>query len=76
MRKLHKYYKILELDKILDQLAEMTCCEEAAEMARNILPFNRLDKVKAELAKTDGAYVLSSRFGTPNFIRFKIQRLT
>lgn len=71
MRKLHKYYKILELDKILDQLAEMTCCEEAAEMARNILPFNRLDKVKAELAKTDGAYVLSSRFGTPNFIRFK-----
>lgn len=69
MNQLHKYYKTLELDKILSRLAEMTCCEEAAALAREIEPETGLIKVRAELEKTDGAFILSSRYGTPSFAK-------
>lgn len=71
MKYLHKYHKTLELDKILERLAEMTCCEGAAQLAREIHPESDLKKVQSELAKTDGAFTLSARFGTPRFSRLK-----
>ena len=69
MNQLHKYHKTLELDKILIRLAEMTCCEEAAAMARGLEPETSLGRVRTELEKTDGAFILSSRYGTPSFAK-------
>ena len=69
MNQLHKYHKTLELDKILNRLAELTCCEEAAALALGLEPETSLGRVRTELEKTDGAFILSSRYGTPSFAK-------
>lgn len=64
-----KYCKTLELDKVLDQLAEYTCCDYAAEMARNLVPSTSLIVVRDEVEKTNEAFYLSSHYGTPSFYK-------
>ena len=46
-----KYCKTLELDKILEELSELTCCEAARQRALAIRPFTNLSLVKDELEK-------------------------
>lgn len=62
-----KYCRILELDKILAMLAEYTCCETARQRALSIKPSVNLRVVLDETTKTDDAFVLSSKYGTPSF---------
>ncbi len=69
MERLHKDHKTLELDKILAKLAQYTCCEEAAELAQNLVPSNDFGAVERELNKANDAFSLASRFGTPSFLR-------
>lgn len=66
-----KYCKTLELDKILHELAELTCCEYAYNKALNIKPFTALSIVKDEVQKTNDAFLLSSKYGTPTFTNLK-----
>ena len=64
-----KYIRILELDKILEQLAELTCCEAARIRVMQIKPSDNLRIVQDETAKTNDAFMLAAHFGTPSFGR-------
>ena len=63
-----KYLKALELDKVLDMLAQETCCPAARDLALSIRPETDLDEVLRSLKRTDDAFSLTLRFGTPSFI--------
>lgn len=63
-----KYLKALELDKILEMLAQETCCESARNLALSIEPETDADEVIRSLKRTDDAFNLTLRFGTPSFI--------
>lgn len=64
---MNKYYKKLELDKILELLANETVSDYCRERALKISPARDFDTIKAELQKTDDAFTLSAKFGTPHF---------
>ncbi|WP_297959976.1 endonuclease MutS2 [uncultured Ruminococcus sp.] len=66
-----KYLKTLELDKILEMLAELTSNEETRRMALAVRPDNDLERVRYECLKTSQALSLSVQFGTPPFSNFK-----
>ncbi len=64
---LQKYRKTIELDKVLEMLAEKTACEDAAALARDLTPTADLEAVRQKLLETDTAYQLTARFGAPSF---------
>lgn len=68
---MNKYYKKLELDKILEQLADQTVSESCHEKALKLQPLTDYDKITEELKKTDDAFTLSAKFGTPTFRKIK-----
>ena len=63
--KLKRHEKALELDKILQLLAEQTSCDDAAAAALNLEPSP--DDAERLLQETDDAFVLMARFGSPSF---------
>jgi len=67
MSKMSNHHKVLELDRVLDALAERTSNSDAAEMARNLIPTDSLYEAERLLSQTDCAYILSARFGSPSF---------
>ncbi len=67
MNTINKHYKALELDKILNQLADLTSCEDAREKALEITPSLGLFEVQEQIKQTEDAFILSGRFGTPSF---------
>ena len=64
---MNRHYRTLELDKILDMLADETSIEEAAELALTTEPQYSLDKVEQLLTQTEDAHMLIGRFGAPSF---------
>lgn len=64
---MNKYYKKLELDKILELLANETVSDFCHEKALKIAPARDFATIKQELQKTDDAFTLSAKFGTPHF---------
>ncbi len=64
---MNRHYKILELDKILQRLSELTNLDSARESALALEPEFELEKVKKLLRQTDDAVALSGRFGAPSF---------
>ena len=68
---MNKYYKKLELDKILELLAEQTYSDGCREKAVKLEPLSGVENVRAELKKTDDAFTLSAKFGTPRFRQIK-----
>lgn len=64
---IERYLKTLELDKILELLANETSVLDATEKATKILPENDIEKVKTALAQTEAAYLFMSRYTTPSF---------
>lgn len=62
-----KYCRILELDKILQELSTYTCCDYAKQAALEIKPHTQLPIVIDEAQKTDDAFYLASHYGTPSF---------
>ncbi len=67
MRRLHKYYKILELDKILMMLAQKAVTQGGKEAALNLIPTHHPQKLQKELDRADDALQLIFRFGLPPF---------
>lgn len=65
---MNKHFHSLELDKILSLVAEIAASEECKEKIRNIEPQTDYNKVISEMDKTDEAFVLSAKYGTPNFV--------
>lgn len=64
---IEKYLKTLELDKISELLANEAAMEDAAEIARGILPETELGAVKRSLDETFAAYTFMSRYTSPSF---------
>ncbi|MBE6720990.1 MAG: endonuclease MutS2 [Ruminococcaceae bacterium] len=57
----------LELDKILELLAQETASDAAAEMARELRPAADLEDAQHLLNETWDAYGLMAKFGSPSF---------
>ena len=68
---MRKEYKKLELDKILALLSEHAVSDACREKISKIRPEYDIDSVRAEIKKTDDAFTLSSKFGTPRFFNIK-----
>ncbi len=68
---MNKYLKTLELDKILEMLAELASNEATRKMALELRPDCDLERVRYECLKTSQALELSVQFGTPPFSSFK-----
>ncbi len=68
---MRKEYKKLELDKILSLLSEHAVCDACKEKIMKITPYTDIDEVKTEMKKTDDAFTLSSKYGTPVFYNIK-----
>lgn len=68
---MNKYYKKLELDKILELLAEQTVSDNCRESALKLKPQTDFGTITRELQKTDDAFTLSAKFGTPGFRKIK-----
>lgn len=66
-----KYCRTLELDKILQELADETCCDFARERVMAIQPFTNANIVREEVKKTNDAFFLSAQFGTPSFANLR-----
>ncbi len=64
-------YKKLELDKILQLLSNEAWSDTAKENVLKITPQYDIEIIKNELKKTDDAYVLSAKYGTPRFYNIK-----
>lgn len=63
----NKFYKCLELDKILLLLADETSIERSRELALALEPSSGLFEANELLAETNDAHMLVGRFGTPSF---------
>lgn len=68
---MNKYLRTLELDKILEMLAELASNAETKRMALAIRPDTDLERVRYENLKTNQALTLSIQFGLPPFSNFK-----
>lgn len=64
---IERYIKTLELDKILDMLAEETALSDAADSARKLVPETNFDAVSEALKNTYDAYTFMSRYSAPSF---------
>ena len=68
---MNNYYKSLELHKILEMLSDEASNSHTKEMALELSPCTDLEKVKKEMKKTEDAFELSVKYGTPGFTAFK-----
>jgi len=66
-----KYYRTLELDKVLQRLAEQCSCEDSKHIALNLQPATDFYTASSLMKKTSDAYMLSARFGAPTIHRLK-----
>ena len=64
---MNKHLTALEFNKILERLAEFTCCEDSRELALGLRPVHRLDEAQALMNQTRDAHMLLARFGGPSF---------
>ncbi|MDE5583251.1 MAG: endonuclease MutS2 [Ruminococcus sp.] len=68
---MNRYLKTLELDKILEMLADCTSNEESRRMALALRPDNDAERVRYECLKTSQAFSLAVQFGSPPFSSFR-----
>ena len=68
---MNKHYYSLELHKIFAMLAEITVSDEAKQKVSEIVPSTDFVKVNKDLTETDDAFVLTAKYGTPNFKSIK-----
>ncbi len=67
----NKYYKTLELNKVLDLLAAEAALDDAAELARNLTPSSDINTVKTLIGYTNDAFNLSANTSFPSFGKAK-----
>ncbi|MGN0528959.1 MAG: endonuclease MutS2 [Eubacterium sp.] len=69
--KMNKYYKTLELDKVLEMLKNEASCEDAAQLALEITPTSDFADVCRLLDQTNDAVSLIAGYGAPSFSGLK-----
>lgn len=62
-----KNFKTLELDLILQKLADECTCDDAKDMALTLTPSSDLSEVELLLNQSEDAFSLLARFGAPSF---------
>ncbi len=67
----NRYYKNLELDKILELLANEATVADSKELALSIIPERNISKVSELLRETEEAYVLTAKYAAPSFARIE-----
>ena len=67
MSKMNLQYPALELDKVLELLAQHTSCEDARLAALSLEPQTDLASAQALMNQTRDAHMLLARFGGPAF---------
>lgn len=65
---MNKHYKSLELHKILLMLSNQATSDECKQNALSIVPNTDFDYVKGEISRTNDAFILSSKYGSPRFV--------
>lgn len=68
---MNKHCKSLELNSVLDMLAEETTCDDARELALRLTPTDDINEAQLWLAQTFDAHSLLARFGAPSFSGLK-----
>lgn len=68
---MNKNFKTLELDIILEKLANECTCDDAKDMALGLKPCTDLNEVELLLSQTEDAFSLLARFGGPSFSGLK-----
>ena len=71
MYQAQRYFRALELDKVLAQLADQTNCDDSRAMALSLTPSTDFETVKALMQKTSDAYMLNARYTTPALHKLK-----
>lgn len=66
-----KNYKTLELDSILQRLAEECTCDDAKDLALSLKPKSDMAEAELLLSQTEDAFSLLARFGAPSFSGLK-----
>lgn len=66
-----KNYKTLELDLILQKLADECTCPDAADLALSLNPVTDMAQAELLLQQTEDAFSLLARFGAPSFSGLK-----
>ncbi len=64
---MNKHCKVLELDRVLNMLAECTGNNDAALLACELTPTADFYEAERLLGETDCAYTLTCRYGSPSF---------
>lgn len=68
---MNKNYKTLELDSILQRLAEECTCDDAKDLALSLKPTSDMAEAELLLSQTEDAFSLLARFGAPSFSGLK-----
>lgn len=68
---MNKHYEALELNTVLQMLADEATCEDAKELALGLSPSGDISEVELLLAQTEDAFSLLARFGAPSFSGLK-----
>lgn len=63
----NRHHKALELDKVLGMLSGFACCTDSKELALNLQPETDITLAKGELKKTEDAFILLAKYGSPSF---------
>lgn len=66
-----KNFKTLELDLILEKLANECSCDDAKELALELKPSTGMSEAELLLTQTEDAFSLLARFGGPSFSGLK-----
>ena len=66
-----KHTKALELDKILEMVAEECSSQDGAQMARELEPVHTAAEAQWLLGETDAAFVAMAKYGAPSFYGMK-----
>ena len=66
-----KHYRALDLDKILEMVAEEASSADGAQLARELEPVLTAAEAKWLLEETDAAFVAMAKFGAPSFYGMK-----
>ncbi|MGN0522070.1 MAG: endonuclease MutS2 [Eubacterium sp.] len=68
---MNKNHKTLELNLILEKLADECSCDDAKDFARSLKPSSDMQEVEIRLTQTEDAFSLLARFGAPSFSGLK-----
>ena len=66
-----KHTKALELDKILEMVAEECSSQDGAQLAREMEPVHTAAEAQWLLGETDAAFVAMAKYGAPSFYGMK-----